>query len=202
MLDYFRSLVRKECPTLILDVQTVSYDQLSVVTCRYEKDGAFFVALAYYTDSWIGKTPLGPLHKQIYGRGGRVKLRDIANVRKQEDHYACMHFPTVTADDIKKTTDVICRALEKNIEPVMLDNPDGDSFQYKLLVAPYPSLIVSVKSPKEFVGTIMILCDGTVLPCFICNVRLNSYVDLLNSRRSVWLNKIQLLGGGCCNECK
>ncbi len=193
MLEYFREMIRKQHPDFMISFDVASAEQLSVITCKYCRGNVYYVARSFFTDTWISDSPLGPM-KQKFHQSGDACLKDIATLIEFSDKQACMNFHNFNAVDIYKMLDELRKAMQISLDQLFTSNEHGDVFSYKLLVAPYPSIVVTVRSATELVGTMLIVCSGFVLPCFVCNGRLLGYVVLLRSRSNFWSPRIQLIG--------
>lgn len=174
MFELFKRLVRKESPDFILGMTTAHYAQLCAVTCKYSKGSSYYAAVTFYTDTWISADPYGPLGQK--SENSCDTLSDIATVREFNSLQACKDFQDVTAKDIESFLFKLERATMNQFASVFEGNPYGDTVTSKLILAPLPAVVISVKNADNLVGTLLLLLNGVIYPVFSVSSRLNEYV--------------------------
>lgn len=177
MLNTIKSLVKQEHPSYLMSFDVVSRGELSAVTCRWGKEQEYYVAVAFYTSTWVSDNPFGP--RGIFDVRPVTSISDVANVLTFRSMELCRAYPGVRESDLdylfaqfKAMTD----SVTEKIEP--LENVDIVRCNFQLV--PVPMLAFSVRTiDEELVGTISVMANGLVMPVMVCSDRLMGYVEQL-----------------------
>ena len=182
MLEYFKQLLKQECPEYLIVLYTCSGKELSAVTAKWVKSGKAYMALAFYTDAWISKNPAGPDNNIVLTE--RRTLRDIANITEFLTVEECKQAKIISGDDISALVSKMQRQILSGLAQVV---DVYDSFTYKFVVSPYPMLIVTVVDEGGLVGTFSITPNGATN---IIMVGDSSIYDYANNIKEVMLPSI------------
>lgn len=195
MLSLFRALLKQERPSLIVDTQVKEYKQLSSVTCKYEKDGHYYVAISFFTVTWIGKNPWGPT------TSGEVvpcyKLSDIAIIHECSTLTACRNYPAVSEEDLKDYIGLVETKTLHLFDSLFVNNPWGDTLQASISFAPVPTVMFAITQGDDMVGTIAVLFSGAVVPVFVCNARIYDYAEHM---RELFVNVTNIALPSCTEK--
>lgn len=175
MFELFKQLVSKQAPDFILDLKTSHFEQLYAATCKFSKGGKYYAAVTFYTETWISSDPYGPLTSGVYR--DCKELADVASITEFSSSVSCNAFPAVTTKDLESFVSKIKLSALRQFDDLFRDNQYGDRIQSKLLLAPMPSVVITVKNGDNLIGTIMLLLNGVVYPVFACSSRLITYVQ-------------------------
>lgn len=204
MFNVFRQMIQKEKPDYVLEMKTSTCRQLEASCCKFAKNQRFYVAMTFYTDTWISPNPLGPL------AGGATTiscLEDVATVSEFSSKSLCLNYPAVSSQDLQEYLNHANRQFSSQVAGLI--EPQGnDEFSYKLLVAPVPAFVVKIVNNASLVGTILVNTDGGALPVAMCHPRVAEYAEqlshtltftrdalLLGQQSSTSIHKLQLEGG-------
>lgn len=178
MLDYFKSLIKKESPSYIKEFCVESADGLSVATCSWAKDDKYYRATSYFTDAWISSRPIGPGREE--GRIGMPTLYDISDVQVFERRQLWEGQPRITADDLRSILFSLKKRLADFAKSALPPLEEGVQFEYKFAVSPYPVLIVVVREYSCIVGSFAITTDGDVKVIMAYSDSIYSYISKLH----------------------
>ena len=173
MLEIFRNLVKQERPSFIIDFRVVHDGGLSAVYCKYERNKNFFTAISFFTDTWISKNPAGPV--VVRGISPCTTLSDIATIVSHTDLNICRSYPAVTALDLKDYQNHVKSSTVSLFAELFQGNVFGDVVSSSLMLAPVPSVILTVRHGDVLIGTILVLLSGSVNVVFACDNRINDY---------------------------
>lgn len=173
MFDVFKMLVKAEGPDYILDSRSVSCGQLRATTCMYAKNKKFYTATTFYTDVWIGKSPLSAISGDIHVA---KSLGDIAIIQEFGNMQMCRSSPCVTVQDLQDVLDKMNSEIDTILDGMV--HPElGDVVHYQINLSPVPSVLITVSSKQGLVGTMAIFADGHVLPIMVCDQRMVTYIE-------------------------
>lgn len=185
MLDIFRRLVKQEGPSFIIDFSSVSAGDLSAVTCKYECAKKYYTAISFYTNTWISKSPGGPVAKDGISRCST--LSDIATIIPHASIELCRSYASVDSTELLQWQLRQKSNFVQLFEQVFRNNDYGDTMQAELILSPTPAVTVKVKHGGDIVGTILVLMDGTVSVIFATDTSIHSYADHIS--RSITVNR-------------
>jgi len=152
------------------------------------------MAQAFYTQAWVSKT-LYPGRGLVTQEGLALQLEDVAIVKEFCDYSACFKYPEITDVTLARVVAKLKRSIEDNLSVVLHPLVEGDTFQCEILLSPYPSILMQVMNGTALLGTIILLGCNQVVPCFVCDARIEGYVALLKHAGSSW-GEPALMNGG------
>lgn len=191
MLDYIGTLLKKERPDFISDMRTVSEGPLTAATIKYAKDGKYFVANTYFTDSWVSATP--------YPKPGQVvrELSDVCDIKEFKTRTLMESYPIVTKQDLRDFYMGLQIAATKSLKHLFAENEYGDLVKATVQLSPILSVLVSVWNGEDFIGSILVFPDGCAKVAFAVEERMYQYAASCGQCRgaSDSVPQIELQGG-------
>ena len=181
MVNYFRSMIRKEEPTYIYSFSILHYEKIKIALCRYVKDNRYFMAYSYFTDSWISKNFAGPNVSEL----NNGTLESIAVVESFDTLTECNNAVPPSEEHIEFCFDKMRGAIEELFSPIFTRNTFGDDFTYSLSLSPVPTVVVTVRNKSELVGTIAILNNSVVYPVLCNSDRILNYVAQIRGESTI-----------------
>lgn len=178
MLELFKDLVRVKAPDYILSLNTVTSPQVNAVTCKWCKDGKYWLAQSYYTESWIAKTVF-PIAGMIPQTGDTLCLEDVANIRVFRDSESCILTPVVNMATISCALQALNEKITESLREILRALVPGDTMRWTVTLSPCTTILVTVSNSGCIIGNIAIVGGSKVIPCFVCDGRIYEYASML-----------------------
>lgn len=178
MLELFRLLVKRETPDFIIDMSCVSHKGLNAVTCKWAREGKYYVAKAFYTDLWIAGSPF-PTQSQVSKSVSEISIRDISDVVMLNSHILCTEYPIITKADVQSLVFQLTKSVRDRIVDTVVALDTRDEFDYTMNIVPCLSMFVTVRNKGVVIGTLLVFSSGEVLVGFACESRIYVYRDML-----------------------
>lgn len=195
MLNLFKELVRAKNPDYILSLDTETSPQVSAVTCKWCKDGQYWMAQSFYTDAWVART-IFPIAGAIVQSGCSLQLEDVANIRVFNDFESCNLFPAVNVSTISMALKSLNEKVTELLGEALCPIAPGDTMRWTITLSPCTTILVTVSNCGRVVGNIAIIGGSKVIPCFVCDERIYEYAVLLE-RQTGQLATPMITDGGC-----
>lgn len=165
MLDILLGALSEARPAIstVIDCREVSHRDLSVIEIRYVQGDKYYAARSYATNSWIAKTPMGPIQNE----DGTVRVRELEDIAEVTPYGSSVELrrrswpSTEELIQIQKGLDLSALELVRAQYPVL----NGLVHKAVFSFSPVPTIQICLAvGPrfKKFMGALAVDVHGNV----------------------------------------
>lgn len=153
-------LLKKERISSILKTVECHYKDLHCIDIFYIKDGQYYIARSFYTDSWVAMRPVGPDTAQD-GNIIMETIEDVATILTFNSAISWKSQASPTVELLKEIYNLIVEQSKQFITDLFAEHATL-IHQINFTFTPVPQMIVTLMQNDRFLGAVTVDMLGHV----------------------------------------
>ena len=175
MLELFRCLVKQEKPSFIIDLVCNGTSDLSVITCKYAKNGKYFSATSWCTTAIISSSFAGII-APLQNRDINI-LSDVADIVEYTDREDCIKSLVPSNQAVEFAIEKAQSQIVNAVTSLFCGSNLQGNVKAKFTFDPIPGIVFRVIDYDGIVGSFVLFMDGSIAPVMVASPRIHQYID-------------------------